>query len=1022
MKTVNMEEFLRSFKVIPQQKMGIFLGSGCSIQAGIPSGNQLTWEFKRSIYCSDKKLNEERFKDLDLERNKNLLQEYFDLKGDYPQRGDSHEYSFYFEKCFPEPQHRRLFLKQRIVNKKPTLGHKCLGALVANQKISKIFTTNFDDLIEKGIAESDSATSCITYSEDNRSFPNSEHDSLPWIIKLHGDYLYDSLQNTTSELKSLEQRFHQYIGDFASNSGMIVVGYSGADNSIISALEDSLHLEKPFPSGFYWTMRKGDSINERVSQLIKKLSEKNNLVGILEIDHFDEFAYDLVVSCQYSNEKIEASHKQAQKIRPFDLTPGSQASISPIKLNAFKSIVIPTHYYRFKSKIVTWRELKGINTSPNIIAGLFKGQVFCFGDIQDIKDQFKDNIQSEITIQDISSNNLKRLNSVELGMIYELINRSLEKNFNLKCVSYQDRIFYSEKHKLSTQELTFAKILDSSFGNLTYEAFEYSLEFVNETIYFVLHPTVHIEKTGAHKDISNKILSSRYNKNSAEKLSLWNKILSQGSSSIEFNFPTATCKFDSTSSYADINSSSKVDYFEKINQLPEPKLIFHSTDRSYSSEHPLKGLHSFGPYDLSLGSSPESLKIAVICPKNDLNKINNFFNELNTSSTPKSEKEYLIEYQSFAGIFKRRIEVPNSSDSPLFSDLSVKMNISIEEFYSEIKRRIDQLSLRKNQFDLLVVYIPDYWSKFREKKTDDVYFDLHDSVKIYGAKKYIGIQFMNDKSMRYFDRTKVKWWLSLALYAKSGGVPWVTTGDETTVYVGLSHAVSRGRDKRVTIGMSQIFDSKGRGTRFLVSPINRPIYIGRNPYMSKEDSRRLMHTLKETYFKMDSNAEIKKLVIHKSSPFIRDEIEGFLQATEGIDLELLHIQQYPMWRGIKGDRKQKTVAAYPVNRGTIIQLDDYSLLLFSHGSIQNSSYLNSNNNYFRGARGIPAPLKITRYAGNDSAEKIGAEILRLTKMNWNGGEIYKNLPVTIDFSRFLSKYSKQDELLLNIPYDFRYFI
>tara|TARA_B100001248_G_C27381996_1_gene457482 strand:+ start:456 stop:602 length:147 start_codon:yes stop_codon:yes gene_type:complete len=48
--------------------------------------------------------------------------------------------------------------------------------------------------------------------------------------------------------------------------------------------------------------------------------------------------------------------------------------------------------------------------------------------------------------------------------------------------------------------------------------------------------------------------------------------------------------------------------------------------------------------------------------------------------------------------------------------------------------------------------------------------------------------------------------------------------------------------------------------------------------------------------------------------------------------------------------------------------------------------------------------------------------MKLTKMNWNAGELYKTLPVTIDFSKVLSRYSKQDELLLNIPYDFRYFI
>jgi hypothetical protein len=41
-------------------------------------------------------------------------------------------------------------------------------------------------------------------------------------------------------------------------------------------------------------------------------------------------------------------------------------------------------------------------------------------------------------------------------------------------------------------------------------------------------------------------------------------------------------------------------------------------------------------------------------------------------------------------------------------------------------------------------------------------------------------------------------------------------------------------------------------------------------------------------------------------------------------------------------------------------------------------------------------------------------------MNWNGRQLYKVLPVTLDFSKVLSKMAKQTELLDNIPYDFRF--
>ena len=39
------------------------------------------------------------------------------------------------------------------------------------------------------------------------------------------------------------------------------------------------------------------------------------------------------------------------------------------------------------------------------------------------------------------------------------------------------------------------------------------------------------------------------------------------------------------------------------------------------------------------------------------------------------------------------------------------------------------------------------------------------------------------------------------------------------------------------------------------------------------------------------------------------------------------------------------------------------------------------------------------FRGKDPIETTVKEILSLTKMNWNGGELYKTFPVTLDFSK-----------------------
>jgi len=60
--------------------------------------------------------------------------------------------------------------------------------------------------------------------------------------------------------------------------------------------------------------------------------------------------------------------------------------------------------------------------------------------------------------------------------------------------------------------------------------------------------------------------------------------------------------------------------------------------------------------------------------------------------------------------------------------------------------------------------------------------------------------------------------------------------------------------------------------------------------------------------------------------------------------------------------------------------------------------------------------------GKDPIEKVASDILKFTKMNWNGAELYKTLPGTIDFSKRLSRMGKQFEELGSNAFDFRYFI
>lgn len=111
-----------------------------------------------------------------------------------------------------------------------------------------------------------------------------------------------------------------------------------------------------------------------------------------------------------------------------------------------------------------------------------------------------------------------------------------------------------------------------------------------------------------------------------------------------------------------------------------------------------------------------------------------------------------------------------------------------------------------------------------------------------------------------------------------------------------------------------------------------------------------------------------------------------------------------------------------MKRGLTVKLNKDSFLLWSHGCIIHQE-LSGKLNYYKGLRGIPAPLLIRRFSGKCSGEILAQEILMLTKMNWNSGDsLYKTLPVTLDFAKVLARMSKQNEAIYDKAYDFRYFM
>jgi hypothetical protein len=190
-------------------------------------------------------------------------------------------------------------------------------------------------------------------------------------------------------------------------------------------------------------------------------------------------------------------------------------------------------------------------------------------------------------------------------------------------------------------------------------------------------------------------------------------------------------------------------------------------------------------------------------------------------------------------------------------------------------------------------------------------------------------QFLEQHTIADAYQCRVWWWLSLALYAKAMRTPWVLSSlAEDTAFVGLGFCVdpTAERGKHVVLGCSHIYSGKGEGLQYRLTKIENPIIRRGNPFMSRDAARRAGETIRQLFF--DARLKLpERVVLHKRTPFTRDEREGLADGLSGVKyIDMLEIQIDDALRyvasiaGLDGTIDEDN---YPVRRGTVMKLDDH---------------------------------------------------------------------------------------------------
>jgi hypothetical protein len=463
--------------------------------------------------------------------------------------------------------------------------------------------------------------------------------------------------------------------------------------------------------------------------------------------------------------------------------------------------------------------------------------------------------------------------------------------------------------------------------------------------------------------------------------------------------------------------------------LPEPRLSFHPDRDGDCDVHPLRGLLRYGPYSANLVPGP--VRVATIAPAGEAARLYSFMKELNSTFAPSERKDYLPNWPGFFSVFGLHmsaaaagchIELEAQVDRDF--DASATPHIVLAE---RILRAIQGLESRRSEFDVLFLLIPTRWSRgFVGGAGDD--FDLHDHLKAATAARRLPIQLVReDSALSYPHRASVMWRIGLALYAKAGGVPWkLADTDPETAYIGISYAVrpkESDRPRFVTC-CSQVFDAEGAGLEFVAYDAHDVEVQRENPFLSRAEMFRVMTRSMELYRRRHAGRSPRRVIVHKSTEFKNDEVDGCMEALHLCEaVDLVQVVESVSWRGAqlvpeRGGTKGQP-AAYPVERGTLIPLGPKESLLWMHGNVRG---INERGAYFQGSRSTPRPIRLVRHAGHGPWDETARSALALSKMNWNNDALYDPLPVTMGYAQVLARVVKRMSGLGSTPYQFRFFM
>lgn len=383
-------ELISSISERPAQ-FAWFLGAGASRTAGLPTAGDIIWDMKRRYYIREEN-REVSPQDTQNDAVRSTIQSFMDSRG-FPALWSDEEYSAYFSKIFGDDHERqRRYLRGILSEEKVTLsvGNRVLGGLLAAGMCRAVFTTNFDSVVERAVAEVGGGSLQAYSLEGTVSAANAFfNEEYPFYCKLHGDFRFDSLKNLSSDLAAQNDELSRAFIASGTRFGLVVCGYSGRDASVMKLMSDVLSAPNPFPHGLYWTGMKGSPVHPAVASLLERAQNAGVKASYVEIETFDAFMSRLWRSIDGKPAAVDAKVRKAQLTSVQIPLPSVGLAKPLVRLNGLP-VQLPTRCLELTFKVPQeWAELRDAVREWRQSIVVTKGaSVWCWGARRNIEECF----------------------------------------------------------------------------------------------------------------------------------------------------------------------------------------------------------------------------------------------------------------------------------------------------------------------------------------------------------------------------------------------------------------------------------------------------------------------------------------------------------------------------------------------------------------------------------------------------------------------------------------------------------